>query len=163
MDRKHEIAISVTVGIICFILVSIVFMQFKTVEETNITQIQNMRETELKIELANWKTKYEEVNQKLQEDLSILEEYRNNSNTNTESANTLRQELQKTNMLLGRTNIRGSGIIITLKDLVLESGEKNNQIDESLLTNYSPITDEDFIVIINELIDARGRSNIYKR
>ena len=132
------------------------FMQFKTVEETNITQIENMREAELKIEMANWKTKYEEVNKKLQEDLEILAEYKNNSNTNTESANTLRQELQKTNMLLGRTNLRGPGIIITLRDLVLESGEKNNQIDESLLVNYSPITDEDFIVIINELIDARS-------
>ena len=45
----------------------IIFTQFKTVEETDITAIETMRETELREEIASWKTKYDEVDAKLKE------------------------------------------------------------------------------------------------
>ena len=42
-------------------------MQFKIVNETDITSIENMREAELRSELANWKSKYEETNAQYEE------------------------------------------------------------------------------------------------
>ena len=39
-------------------------MQFKVVYQTDITSINTMREEDLKVELANWKSKYDEAEQK---------------------------------------------------------------------------------------------------
>ena len=36
-------------------------MQFKIVNEIDIASIETMRESELRTELANWKSKYEET------------------------------------------------------------------------------------------------------
>ena len=60
---------TITIGIICFVLAYVMFMQFKVVEETNITQIESMRESELTEKLASWKGKYEEVETKLRKTL----------------------------------------------------------------------------------------------
>ena len=62
--KKGKITMIITIGISCFALVLVMFMQFKIVNETDITSIENMREAELRTELANWKSKYEETNQK---------------------------------------------------------------------------------------------------
>ena len=60
--KKGKITMTITIGIACFALVMVMTMQFKIVNETDITSIENMRETELRTELANWKQKYEETN-----------------------------------------------------------------------------------------------------
>ena len=60
---------SVIIGVLCVILVSVMFAQFKTVEETDITGIEKAREAELQSMLASWKTKYEEVEEKLYKDI----------------------------------------------------------------------------------------------
>ena len=60
--KKGKIPMTITIGIACFALVTVMMMQFKVVNETDITAIENMQEAELKTELANWKTKYDEIN-----------------------------------------------------------------------------------------------------
>ena len=60
--KKRKITMTITIGIACFALVMVMTMQFKIVNEADITSIENMRETELRTELANWKQKYEETN-----------------------------------------------------------------------------------------------------
>ena len=57
--RKGKNTMIITIGISCFLLVLIIFMQFKVVYQTDITSIDTMREEDLKNELANWKVKYE--------------------------------------------------------------------------------------------------------
>ena len=59
--KKGKITISITIGVMCLMLVITIFMQFKIVYQTNITSIDTMREEDLKTELANWKSKYEDV------------------------------------------------------------------------------------------------------
>lgn len=39
---------TVIIGLVCIVFFAVMFMQFKTIEETDITAIENMRETELK-------------------------------------------------------------------------------------------------------------------
>ena len=65
--KKGKITMTITIGIACFALVMVMTMQFKIVNETDITSIENMRETELRTELANWKQKYEETNTQYEE------------------------------------------------------------------------------------------------
>ena len=60
--KKGKVIMTVTIGISCFILIMIIFMQFRVVHETEITSIDTMRESELRSELANWKSKCDEVN-----------------------------------------------------------------------------------------------------
>ena len=82
--KKGKITMIITIGISCFALVLVMFMQFKIVNETDITSIENMREAELRTELANWKSKYEETNQKYEETTQKIEEYKQTSQSNEE-------------------------------------------------------------------------------
>ena len=65
--RKGKITMIITIGIACFALATVMTMQFKIVNETDITSIETMRKAELETELANWKSKYEETDLKYQE------------------------------------------------------------------------------------------------
>lgn len=128
---------TVTIGIICFVLTYVMVMQFKTVEETNITQIENMRETELSEKLANWKEKYETARVKLEETNEKLEEYKNKRETNQEASELLNQELLQAQTIAGLTDVRGDGVIITY----YEEGTSES----------SKIKDYDLIELVNEL------------
>ena len=58
--KKGEVILAVTIGLVCFVLACVMFMQFKTVEETNITEIETLTEAELREKLASWRTRYED-------------------------------------------------------------------------------------------------------
>ena len=67
MKKEHGI-VAITIGIICIILVFVMTVQLRTVKETDITLIENMREDELKEQAEVWKQKYEETQSKIDED-----------------------------------------------------------------------------------------------
>ena len=46
--RADITAVTVVIFIVCIVLVSVMMMQFRTVEQTDITEIENMRESELR-------------------------------------------------------------------------------------------------------------------
>ena len=69
---KGKLTITITIGIMFAILLYVMLVQFKTVEETDITEIENMREAELRTETANWKTKYEETSKKYEEVIQTI-------------------------------------------------------------------------------------------
>lgn len=133
--KKGKIAMTITIGIACFALVTVMMMQFKVVNETDITAIENMQESELKTELANWKTRYEEIDAQYQEITQRIEEYRNDEQSNQQSSQLVQEELEQTNTLLGLTDVHGEGIVITLK-----SGE-----------DIATISADDLLIIVNAL------------
>ena len=51
--KKGKITVIITMIIVCFALTLVMSMQFKIVNQTDITSIENMREAELRTELAN--------------------------------------------------------------------------------------------------------------
>ena len=61
---KGKYIMIISIGLVALILTFVMFVQFKTVEQTDITAIETMRETELRTELADWKNKYEEIRRK---------------------------------------------------------------------------------------------------
>ena len=137
--KKGKNIMLITIGIICFILAMIIFMQFKVVHETDITSIETMREADLQTELANWKNKYEEVQTKYEETLKTLNKYKEESTSDKEAEENLEEELEKLNQILGRTDVEGKGIIITLKE------GKDAKYD---------ISAENLLIIVNYLRDA---------
>lgn len=135
--KKGKITMVIIMSIVCFVLVMVMFMQFKIVNETDITSIENMRETELRTELANWKTKYEETNQKYEETKSKIEEYKQTKQSNEETGKVVDKELEQVNMSLGKTDLEGQGVEIIIR-------ETDNE-------EVSKITADDLIVIVNAL------------
>ena len=75
-----------------------------------------MREAELREQISTWKSKYEEVNEKLTETNSKIEEYNAKIESNDEASELLDEELKKSNLLLGTTNVVGEGVVVTLTD-----------------------------------------------
>ena len=59
--NKEQLVMGIIIGLVCIVLICVMFVQFKTVEETDITAIENMKEDELRTTLSEWKTKYEET------------------------------------------------------------------------------------------------------
>ena len=114
MKGKYTMIISI--GLATLILTTVMFTQFKTVEQTDITAIETMRETELRTELANWKTKYEEMEIKLTETESKIAEYQSQVSNSAESETILEKELNETDMYLGYKKLQGEGIEVVLKD-----------------------------------------------
>ena len=73
---KEKITMAISIGCVSFILVMLMFTQFKTVDKTDITAIETMRETELRSELSSWKNKYDEVEKKVLEKKKKISEYK---------------------------------------------------------------------------------------
>lgn len=113
---KGKMTLTIVLGIVCFVLVAVMFAQFKTVEQTDIAAIETMREAELRTTLASWKTKYEEIEKKLDETNEKIAEYKQKSENDQETRDLLESELKEANLLLGKTEVVGEGVIVTLED-----------------------------------------------
>lgn len=114
--KKGKMTMIITIGIACFALAFVMFMQFKIVNETDITLIESMREGELRTELANWKEKYQEVEQQYNEVQEKINEYRTKKESNVETSALLTKELEQVQSLLGKTDVEGEGIEITINE-----------------------------------------------
>ena len=114
--KKGKITMTITIGLMCFVLVYVMFLQFRVIEETNIAEIEDMREAELTESLAEWKTKCEELEVLIEEREEKIEEYEESMVTSKEASEILEQELKQAKMLLGVTEVTGDGIVITIED-----------------------------------------------
>ena len=124
----------ITIGAMVALLVAVMLMQFRTVEETDIKTLEAMRESELRAEVASWKEKYEEASKQLVDTQTKIDEYYATMENNEEAAILLENELQQANMRLGKLAVQGKGIIVTLED-----------------SNFAKIDDYDIYKLINEL------------
>ena len=163
---KNKITMAVIIGFVCTILIAVMFAQFKIVEETDIAGIETAREEELQSMLSSWKTKYEEIEEKLAETNDKILEYRQTINSNREATEVLQKELEQTSLLAGKTNVTGEGVIITLLDneertieamdlrlLVNElklAGAEAISINEKRILNMTEIVDVNTRIFINE-------------
>ncbi len=124
----------ISIGAIALIFTMVLFIQFKTVKETDITAIETMREAELRTELASWKAKYDEIAIKLQDTEDKISNYRNDIENNEKNSELLEQELIETEKYLGYTELKGEGIIVKLDD-----------------TDYKQVESSDILSLVNEL------------
>lgn len=157
---KGKITMTITLGLVCFVFTMIMFMQFRTVEETDIASIENMREDELRTEIANWKTKYEEANKSLEETISKINEYESKMENNQEATEVLRNELKEANDLLGKNDVEGPGIVVTLtdtEDVPIRAFDITKLINELRLAGAEAISINDVrILAMSELTDVNN-------
>lgn len=132
--KKGKKTITITIGLVCLILTAVIFIQFKTINQTDITSLENMREDELRSEISKYKTKVEEVESKLEEINLKIADYEETITTGKEASELLEQELKQSNDLLGNNEVTGSGVTITLTD-----------------TRAQKIRAEDLLLLLNEL------------
>lgn len=144
--NKEKFVMSITIGIACFALMLVMFMQFKVVKQTDITEIETMRESELKTELASWREKYSQISERYNEVVTKIEEYKNESVSDAKTAELLETELQQLNKALGKTDVVGEGIVIQLVD------KKGELLSDE--TYVYAIMAEDLSIIVNELFAA---------
>lgn len=131
---KGRETIIITIGAMVALLVAVMLMQFRTVEETDITTLEAMRETELRAEVASWKEKYEETTKQLAETKEKINEYYATMESNDKALELLKEELEQDYMRVGKADVKGEGIIITLSD-----------------STIAQIDDYDIYKLINEL------------
>jgi len=77
-----------------------------------------------------------------QEKLARLNEYKEKQQSTQESYKIVEQELEKTNMYLGKTDVQGQGIEIKIKDI--DNDTRKNE-------NINPISSEDLLIIVDYL------------
>ena len=150
--KKGKITMIIIVGLVCFVLILVMSMQFKVVKQTDITSIENMREAELREELANWKEKYDEVDSKYNETIEKLNEYKETEKSNEETEEVIDNELEQVNMLLGKTDVQGKGIEIFLRDTEDEEVPKINADDLLVIVNALKLAGAEAISINDQRI-----------
>lgn len=114
--EKGKVTISIVIFLVTTMLVSLIFIQFRTVEKTNSLGIEDMREDELRQEMLRWKAQVKEVEEKLDANNQKINEYTNTIQNNEQSSALLDNELKEYNMLIGKTNVSGEGVVLTLTD-----------------------------------------------
>ena len=113
---KGKIIMFITIGIICILLTSVMFVQFKTVQVIEESGISAMTESELRDEYSTIKSKTEELAKSLEEVNSSIKEYENQSSNNKGTTDLLKEDIQKAKNDIGYTDVKGPGLIITIKD-----------------------------------------------
>lgn len=107
MIKKGKMTMTITIGLMCFLLTLVIFIQFKTISQTDISQIETMREDELRKEIASVKTKYEELSKQLEDTNSKIQEYGDVINSEKEASELLDKELTQSKNLLGKNEVEG--------------------------------------------------------
>lgn len=144
--NKDKIIVSITIGIMFFLLTMIIFMQFKVIRQSEETNIGTMQEAELRQELVSWKTKYEETKKKYEEISTTIATYKEESTSDNKTRETLEKELESLELALGKTDVEGEGAIITLSE---KSKDELTEYEE-----FAPIEARDLMLIVNYLKDA---------
>lgn len=102
---KGKLTISLTIGLICFLLTAVIFIQFKTISQTDITSIENMRDEEIRTEITKYKTRVEEITKKIEETKIKIEEYTSTIKQDQETTKLLEAELKQLKDLLGKNEV----------------------------------------------------------
>lgn len=113
---KENITMAISIFLVCIIFVSVLLIQVKTVSQVNETDIENLRTSELSEQLSTWKSKYEEVSEELKDTNSKILDYTTKIEDNEEASELLEAELEKSRLILGKTDVVGDGVVITLSD-----------------------------------------------
>ena len=143
MSKKIE---SLILGIMCFVLVIGICIQIKTVSRNGSTVGTNQKESELRDQVLRMKEKYEVAYQRLENLEKELEETRTHVASNNDNLKALEERIKKVNTLLGLTDVKGSGVTITVTDA--PSTIKSLQPEELIVHNT------DLLSIVNELKNA---------
>ena len=154
VKNKEKIIISLIIGMMFLVLAMVIFIQFKTIRNTDINALEIMQESELRKEIASLKAQYDETLSKLEETNAKIKDYQETINTDKEASEILQEELVNSRNLVGKNAVQGEGVIVTLTDV--EVGK------------FGKITASDLLDLVNtlkasgaEAISINGQRIIY--
>ena len=147
MQNKH---FRVEIGVVCFVLFIIVVLQYRTIKKNSEVVAQSFGNEQLKGTLIQEKEKYDRMAEENEKISKKLEEVRTNAEKTTTSSNDISEKLKKNDMLLGLTNVKGSGITIVAKDA--KATLATDDINKFL------VHDVDLREIVNELANAGAQA-----
>lgn len=165
--KKDKIIMCVTIFFMCILLTSIIFIQFKTARQTNLTDIENMNEEELKKEILVWQNKYNEISQKTNTVSEKITEYEQMLKNNSKTSNLLDEELKELEKLVGKTEVQGDGVIVRLEDNEEQQVTASNLLNlvnelkyagaEAISINGIRIINMTDIVDVNYIVQIEGQ------
>ena len=140
-------AISIVLGIMCFLLTAGICVQIKTVSNSSSTVSQNYEENNLRAEVLKYKERYDNLlkeTEKVDQELEAEIEKATQNNSELEDA---RNQIENGNKIIGLSEVTGPGVIITVAD---------SEIDSNSVLNPSDLVvhDRDILKIVNELKNA---------
>ena len=144
--KKNKIKIAIVLGIMCLFLTFGISLQINTVKSSTTGVGKTQIENELRDNVLRWKEKYDNLYSKSEKKEKELESLRQDAANSDESSKKLSGELEKYNLLLGLTDVEGTGIIVTLND-----GDSSTL--KGSASNYI-VHDGDLLEIVNELKNA---------
>lgn len=144
---RNKISVCIVLGIMCFALTLGIFIQIRTVKESNTTVSQNYEQNNLRAEVLKYKEKYDNRHRELEKAEEELEKERECATKNNSELEIKETEIKTGNKIIGLAEVSGPGIIITLTD-------SKKDINSVLDPNALIVHDLDVLSVINELKNA---------
>lgn len=163
MKNRDDIFMAIIVLLITTILVAMMSVQFKTIDETNVAEIETMQESELRTEIASWKTKYSQIEEQIDNNKQKTIDYQAKIDTNQQAGELLNNEVSEKNMMSGRTATKGEGVVVTLQDGpdgIVESEDLLELINELRYAGAEAISVNDQRIIFDSYIVSVGSKYI---
>ena len=113
MNKKRN---AILIGVVCFILTLAIAIQMKTIKNSNLVVTETSENTELQNSAIKWKERYEQTISELEKAEKSLNDIRTKATESNPEAIEKQENLIKNNTLLGQTDVKGPGVIITLTD-----------------------------------------------
>lgn len=148
MQKSKRIAISL--GLLAMVLSSATVMQFKTIKSANLDEVIQLSDANLKKSVLQWNEKCQESNEKLKETDDELENIKKRVAL-IQSDEELQKKIEKYETILGMTNVKGEGVIVSVSDN--ENYNKSNSFASINTSNYL-VHDGNLVAIVNELKSA---------
>ena len=149
MKKKQKIQI--LLGCVCLVLTFAICIQLKTIENANKVVGSSFTENELRDEVLRWKEKYDNMVRETEKAEKTLEEYREKASQDNAFSASIEEELKLANNLLGLTDLRGKGVMITLQD------KKATGLEALNVSDYL-VHAQDLVEIVNELKNANAEA-----
>lgn len=145
MNKKPGIF---ALSVVCILLGLVVTLQLKSITKINLrNDSQLLRAEQLQIELKSEQEKNEALYEQLIRYKDEIDSYRNSATQTDGYAKVIAQSLINAELLAGITDVRGQGVVVTMKDSA-------NINTGGLSDSYFVIHDEDIQKVINELRSA---------
>lgn len=145
MNKKK---ISIILGIMCFLLTYAIFIQIKTVQNSNTKLSTDLEENNLRAEVLKYKEKYDNKYAELEKVENELEKQREESTINNNELTDIENQIKIGNKIIGFSDVTGPGVILTLSDSKLTNASALTDLNSAL------VHDMDVLSVINELKNA---------
>lgn len=139
--------ISIVLGLMCLALTVGICIQIRTVDNYSTKIGQNYDQNNLRAEVLKFKERYENKVREIEEIDKKLEQKIETASQENTALEDAKNQITEGNKLIGLTEVKGPGVIVTLSD---------SKLDASTVLNPSTLVvhDLDVFYVINELKNA---------